>query len=58
MRYSIQAGLNQLDDVVGKRTKAIQRKLRGVEELSDDPQTLLDKITSGELMGEEEEEGL
>jgi DNA recombination protein RmuC len=54
---NIQTGLNQLDDVVGKRTKAIQRKLRGVEELSDDPQTLLDKITSGELMGEEEEEG-
>ena len=28
---NIQTGLNQLDDVMGKRTKAIQRKLRNVE---------------------------
>ena len=28
---NIQTGLNQLDDVMGKRTKAIQRKLKGVE---------------------------
>lgn len=28
---NIQTGLNQLDDVVGKRTRAIERKLRGVE---------------------------
>ncbi len=30
---NIQTGLNQLDDVMGKRTKAIQRKLRSVESL-------------------------
>ena len=32
---NIQLGLNQLDDVIGKRTKAIQRKLRSVESLSE-----------------------
>ena len=33
---NIQTGLNQLDDVMGKRTRAIQRKLSGVEALSED----------------------
>ncbi|HEV7330442.1 MAG TPA: DNA recombination protein RmuC [Flavisolibacter sp.] len=32
---NIQTGLNQLDDVVGVRTRQIQRKLRGVELLED-----------------------
>ena len=32
---NIQTGLNQLDDVMGKRTRAIQRKLRGVEVLGE-----------------------
>ncbi|WP_425487960.1 DNA recombination protein RmuC [Microbacter margulisiae] len=32
---NIQTGLNQLDDVIGKRTKAIQRKLRSVESLNE-----------------------
>ena len=40
---NIQTGLNQLDDVVGVRTRAIQRKLRGVEVLDDAAE-----ITSGE----------
>jgi DNA recombination protein RmuC len=31
----IQTGLNQLDDVIGKRTRAIQRQLKGVEALKD-----------------------
>lgn len=30
---NIQTGLNQLDEVMGKRTRAIQRRLRGVESL-------------------------
>jgi len=38
---NIQTGLNQLDDVMGKRTKAIQRKLRNVEALSDSQSKLL-----------------
>ena len=32
---NIQTGLNQLDEVMGTRTRAIQRRLRGVEALSD-----------------------
>lgn len=32
---NIQTGLNQLDDVMGKRTRAIQRKLQNVEVLTD-----------------------
>ncbi|MGZ5253449.1 MAG: DNA recombination protein RmuC [Flavitalea sp.] len=38
---NIQTGLDQLDDVMGKRTKAIQRKLRDVETLGDDDPTFL-----------------
>lgn len=37
---NIQTGLNQLDDVMGKRTRAIERKLRNVESLSE-PETRL-----------------
>lgn len=32
---NIQTGLNQLDDVIGKRTRAIQRRLRTVETLGE-----------------------
>lgn len=32
---NIQTGLNQLDDVMGKRTRAIQRKLKNVEVISE-----------------------
>ncbi|RYZ19721.1 MAG: DNA recombination protein RmuC [Chitinophagaceae bacterium] len=32
-QHNIQTGLNQLEDVVGVRTRAIQRKLKGVEVL-------------------------
>lgn len=32
---NIQTGLNQLEDVVGKRTRAIKRKLKDVETLSE-----------------------
>jgi DNA recombination protein RmuC len=39
---NIQTGLNQLDDVVGVRTRAIQRKLKNIE-TSDDAQLILDK---------------
>lgn len=37
---NIQTGLNQLDDVMGKRTRAIERKLRNVEIISE-PETRL-----------------
>lgn len=38
---NIQTGLNQLDDVMGKRTRAIQRKLKGVESLGEAEASLL-----------------
>lgn len=42
---NIQTGLNQLDEVMGTRTRAIQRRLRGVEALSDkDARNLLPGI--------------
>ncbi|MEI6678580.1 MAG: DNA recombination protein RmuC [Mariniphaga sp.] len=42
---NIQTGLNQLDDVLGKRTRAIQRKLKDVEVLeSPDAQNILSDI--------------
>lgn len=42
---NIQTGLNQLDDVIGKRTKAIQRKLRSVESLNETDTKLI--LTDG-----------
>jgi DNA recombination protein RmuC len=37
---NIQTGLNQLEDVVGVRTRAIQRKLKGVEVLHEETKEL------------------
>jgi DNA recombination protein RmuC len=43
---NIQTGLNQLDDVMGKRTRAIQKRLKGVEALSEtDARMMLPDIT-------------
>ena len=47
---NIQTGLNQLDNVVGVRTRAIQRKLKDVEVMGDDdPQDILQE-NPGELL--------
>jgi DNA recombination protein RmuC len=40
-QHNIQTGLNQLDDVAGVRTRAIQRKLKGVEALGENETTIL-----------------
>jgi DNA recombination protein RmuC len=40
-QHNIQTGLNQLDDVAGVRTRAIQRKLKGVEALGEKETTIL-----------------
>jgi DNA recombination protein RmuC len=54
---NIQTGLNQLDDVVGKRTKAIQRQLRGVEDLQDNNKaTLQVEDLATDLIGDGDEE--
>ncbi len=51
---NIQTGLDQLDDVMGKRTKAIQRKLRSVETLNEaDSKFILQELPDSEYSDEE-----
>lgn len=53
---NIQTGLDQLDDVMGKRTKAIQRKLRSVESLNEaEAKLILPEITDADLIDDETE---
>jgi DNA recombination protein RmuC len=50
---NIQTGLNQLDDVLGKRTRAIQRKLKSVEVMeSIDSKLILPELSDEELTEE------
>ncbi|MFM2155787.1 MAG: hypothetical protein RL516_536 [Bacteroidota bacterium] len=52
---NIQNGLDQLDDVMGKRTKAIQRKLRNVETaIETDPKLSLPEVTDVEDLEDDE----
>jgi DNA recombination protein RmuC len=53
-QHNIQTGLNQLDDVVGVRTRQIQRKLRGVEVLDDAESDRLPQASPAELLDEGE----
>ena len=54
---NIQTGLDQLDDVMSKRTKAIQRKLRSVETLNEaDAKLLLPEITDAEAEEEDSDQ--
>jgi len=51
---NIQAGLDNLDDAVGKRTRAIQRKLRSVEVLGEaESRMILPESAEGELAEDE-----
>jgi hypothetical protein len=51
---NIQTASNQLDEVMGKRTRAIQRKLKGVEALEgSESQTILSDVTSTDLLEKE-----
>jgi len=53
---NIQTGLNQLDDVMGKRTRAIQRKLKSVEALSsEETKKVLPELSDPGLLIDEEE---
>ncbi len=53
---NIQTGLDQLDDVMGKRTKAIQRKLRSVESLDEaEAKLILPEVTDAEELSEEDD---
>lgn len=50
---NIQTGLNQLDDVMGKRTRAIQRKLRSVESLDEaDTKMIFPEIADADELDE------
>lgn len=52
---NIQTASNQIDEVMGKRTRAIQRKLKGVEVLDEaETQLLLPEINTNEIIDEEE----
>uniref|UniRef100_UPI0030D92C0A DNA recombination protein RmuC n=1 Tax=uncultured Roseivirga sp. TaxID=543088 RepID=UPI0030D92C0A len=53
---NIQTGLNQLDDVMGKRTRAIQRKLKGVEALSEaETKSILPELADNSLIIDDED---
>ncbi len=52
---NIQTGLNQLDDVMGKRTRAIQRRLQSVEALNEaQTKNILPEISNPTLVDEED----
>ncbi|MBC7456779.1 MAG: DNA recombination protein RmuC, partial [Bdellovibrionaceae bacterium] len=52
---NIQTGLNQLDDVMGVRTRAIEKRLRGVESLSiDETKLLVDPVNVPEAISDGE----
>ena len=54
-RHMIQTGLNQLEDVVGVRTRAIEKRLKGVETISDaEVKSILPEITNDVLQAGEE----
>ncbi len=53
---NIQTGMNQLDDVLGKRTRAIQRKLKSVEELNEtDTRKYLPDFSDNKLLFEDDD---
>lgn len=54
---NIQTGLNQLDDVIGTRTRAIQRKLKSVEALSDtETKTIIPELSDPTFIDDEDYE--
>ena len=53
---NFQTGMNQLDEVMGRRTRAIQRKLKSVEELSEsESRKILPDINDPNLMLDEDD---
>jgi len=52
---NIQTGLNQLDDLAGKRTRAIEKRLKGVDTLSNEEvKQILPELMNGEMLSDEE----
>jgi DNA recombination protein RmuC len=55
-QHNIQTGLNQLDDVMGKRTRAIQRKLKSVEVIAEeDKNKVIPELLDTIVVGDEED---
>jgi len=53
---NIQTGLNQLEDVVGVRTRAIQKRLRGVDAISNEEiQQIFPELTNDETVNGDDE---
>lgn len=53
---TIQTGLNQLDDVMGKRTRAIQRTLKNIEIVSEaDAKNILPALTDNSSISDDED---
>lgn len=53
---NLQTGLDHLDDAMGKRTKAIQRKQRSLESLNEaDAKLILPVITEKDIFDDENE---
>lgn len=52
---NIQTGLNQLEDLAGKRTRAIEKRLKGVETISNEQvQQILPELTNDDTEREED----
>ena len=52
---NIQTGLNQLEDLAGKRTRAIEKRLKGVETISNEQtQQMLSGLATGDTADEDE----
>ena len=52
---NIQTGLNQLEDLAGKRTRAIEKRLKGVETISNEQtQQMLPRLATGDTADEDE----
>ncbi len=54
---NIQTGLNQLDDVMGKRTRAIQRRLKNVTSLTEaESKNIIPELSDSNYIEDDEEE--
>jgi DNA recombination protein RmuC len=52
---NIQTGLNQLDDVIGKRIRAIEKRLKGVDTLTNEEvKEILPELMNGDMLSEDE----
>ncbi len=53
---NIQTGLNQLDNVIGVRTRAIQRRLKKIESIPDQTQGAMDQLPESDDVGDQDDE--